>query len=147
MNLHLYKTPYYDPLYPQIVRLLFEGKVPNCDNDIEADFYVYVWLHLEGYLYAFQVVLADTITLAFQLPSQLRYGKVSRDIVNRAATAVETTGERQQLIEAIDIMESEEFPVLLNDIKKIVRAGKEPEKVLLSKNEQMQLYKLYNKIL
>ncbi len=120
MNLRLYKKPYYDPIYPNVRRLLFEGKVPADDQGNESDFYIYVWLNMDGYLHAFQAVLGDMITLALQMPDRLSFGKLSRDIVNRASTRRETSDERKMMVSVIDQITNESFPSLFESIKRII---------------------------
>ncbi len=134
MNLRLYKSPYFDPVYPHIRRLLFEGQVPADEKGYDADFYIYVWLTVDGYLHAFQAVLGDTITLAFQMPDRMSYGRLSRDIINRGVTTRETSAERSQLISVIDKATSDSFPALLESIKCIVN-GEHLDTVSLSKQE------------
>lgn len=127
MNLRLYKTPYVDPIYPHIVRLLFEGNILGKKKNIDSDFYLYVWINNVGYLHAFQAVLGDKITLAYQVPSNLSFGRLTRDIVNRGATHIESLEERDKIISAISQMENDSFPVLLGYIKKIAKGENIPE--------------------
>ncbi len=135
MNLRLYKTPFFDPIYPDIRRFLFEGKILNEQETRPLDFYLYVWLNMDGYLQAFQAVMEDTITVAYQMPDRLTYGKVSRDILNRGATQRETSEERRKLIVVIEKMTSGEFPSLFGSIREIVKGEQIPE-IQLSKEEQ-----------
>jgi hypothetical protein len=39
VKLRLYKTPYIDMMFPNLVRLLFEGKYLDDDN-VPCDFYI-----------------------------------------------------------------------------------------------------------
>lgn len=145
MNLRLYKTPYYDPIYPNVRRLLFEGKVPADDQGNESDLYIYVWLNMDGYLHAFQAVLGDMITLALQMPDRLSFGKLSRDIVNRASTQRETSDERKMIVSAIDQITNESFPSLLESIKRII-GGESILEVQLAQDEMTLFVELCGEI-
>ncbi len=135
MNLRLYKAPFFDPIYPDIRRFLFEGKALSEQEARPLDFYLYVWLNMDGYLHAFQAVMEDTITVAYQMPDRLRYGKVSRDILNRGATQRESSEERKRLIAVIENMTSREFPSLFGSIREIVKGEQIPQ-IKLSKKEK-----------
>ncbi len=137
MNLRLFKTPYFDPIYPNVRRFLFEGKVLPEEETRPLDFYLYVWLNMDGHLHAFQAVLEDTITVAYQMPDRLTYGKVSRDIMNRGATQRETSDERKKLVAVIEKMSSGDFPSLFGSIREIVKGEQIPEIKLTKKEEKL----------
>ena len=138
MKLRLYKTPYFDPMHPGVRRLLFEGKVAI--DDRKLDFYIYVWITVDGVVQAFQAVLEDTITLAFQVPAKLSFGKISKEVVNRATNEQETSQERKKLVSVIGFMINDEFPDLLVFIKDVVTGNSVTEKHLNKK--EMQLFSI-----
>jgi hypothetical protein len=120
MRLFLYRTPYVDPLKPDSVRLLFEAKADDEQNQTGSDFYLYVWITRSGSLESFQGVCGDSVALTHSQHTGLSWGKVSRSIMNRGITEMESVQERKACIDTVDAMKSEEFPLLLETIKKIV---------------------------
>ena len=118
MDLRLYKEPHIDPGYPDIVRLLFEGKVPGKENQDDADFYMYVWILKDGHLHGFQAVLGERVALGYHVPGRISFGRLGRDLINRGITQTETAEDREKLLAALADMSSDRFPVLINYIKK-----------------------------
>lgn len=134
MNLRLYKTPHIDPLYPSLIRLLFEGKVPGKRSSEESDYYMYVWINNVGYLRGFQAVLGNRITFAYHVPSRRSFGILARDIINRGVTQKESPEDREKIISAMDCMSNSSFPILLGYIKKLAK-GEDIVEVKLSFEE------------
>ena len=133
VELRLYKTPHIDPIHPNLVRLLFEGKVPGKKIQEESDFYMYVWINRLGYLRGFQAVLGDRVTFAYHVPSKRSFGRLARDIINRGITARESSEEKKDIISAIDYISNDTFPALVGFIKKLAHGETIPEAKLTFK--------------
>lgn len=139
MRLLLYRTPYVDPLKPESVRLLFEAKADDKQNQTGSDFYLYVWITRSGSLESFQGVCGDSVALTYSQECGLSWGKVSRSIMNRGITEKESGQEREACIDTVGAMESQEFPLLLETIKKIVARETRADNSLSAK--ELKLFK------
>ena len=135
MKLRLYKTPQIDPIHPNLIRLLFEGKVPGKRIPGESDYYMYVWINNVGYLHGFQAVLGNRITFAYHVPSKRSFGILARDIINRGVTQKESPEDREKIISAMNCMSNSSFPILLDYIKKLAN-GENISEVKLSSDEK-----------
>ncbi len=141
MHLKLYKTPFFDPLYPAVRRLLFEKNEDDSHGDRRHDFYLYVWLTTEGVLQSFQAVLEETIILNYTMHERLSFGKVSRHIINRGVTERETPEERALMVETMAKISSDQFPSLFRAISKVARGALVPE-ITLNDTERSYFYSL-----
>lgn len=141
MNLQLYKTPYSDPMCPNLIRLLFEGKVPTERGTGESDYYIYVWITNGGYLRGFQAVLGNKISFAYHVPSKRSFGVLGHDIINRGVTQKESPEERERIISAMNCMSNRSFPILFEHIKKLVN-GEDISEVKLSFKEMKTFSKI-----
>jgi hypothetical protein len=141
VNLRLFKTPHSDPLHPNLIRLLFEGKVPGEEVTEESDYYIYVWINTGGYLRGFQAVLGNRISFAYHVPSKRSFGILARDIINRGVTRKESPEEREKIISAMNCMSNDSFPILLDYIKKLAN-GEDISEVKLSSKEMKNFSKI-----
>ena len=141
MKLRLYKIPHIDPLHPNLIRLLFEGKVPEKKSAEESDYYIYVWINSGGYLRGFQAVLGNRISFAYHVPSKRSFGILARDIINRGVTKKESPEEREKIISAMNCMSNDSFPVLLDYIRKLAN-GEDISEVKLSSKEMKTFSKI-----
>lgn len=145
LKLRLYKTPYIDPMFPNLVRLLFEGRFIE-NKAISYDFYIYVWLNRLGYFKGFQAVLDERITLAFHMSSKRFFGKLARDIIDRGITKAESPEEREKILNAINEMSNNEFAGLLGAIIDLAKGGAVTE-VKLSDREMKVFSKILKEVL
>ncbi len=134
LKLRLYKIPYIDPMFPYIVRLLFEGKFIE-KNNIISDFYIYVWLDRLGDFKGFQAVLDNKITLVYHMSSKRSFGKLGQDIIDRGITNKESPDERKKIIGVINTTSNIEFTELFMKIKKLAN-GETLQEVKLNEKEQ-----------
>ena len=141
MKLRLFKTPHSDPLHPNLIRLLFEGKVPEKKSAEESDYYIYVWINNSGDLRGFQAVLGNRISFAYHVPSKRSFGILARDIINRGVTKKESPEEREKIISAMNCMSNDSFPVLLDYIRKLAN-GEDISEVKLSSKEMKTFSKI-----
>ncbi|MBD3314482.1 MAG: hypothetical protein GF344_01735 [Chitinivibrionales bacterium] len=138
MELHLDKYPHTEPFKPNLVRLLFEGTVPNEIEEIGGEeFYLYAWVRDGKYLESFQAVLDDSITLVYRAPNYVTTGRVGRMPMNRAISTFDAAEDKRKMRMALQDLRNTVFPNLLGAVETAARGNGMPHPELVDREETM----------
>jgi hypothetical protein len=136
MELHLDQYPHTEPFKPDLVRLLFEGTIPDETEEIGGeDFYLYAWVRDGKFLESFQAVLDDSITLVFRAPDYVTTGRVGRMPMNRAISTFDSAEDKRKMLAALRDLRNSTFPDLLGSIETVAAGGEVSPPVLTNDEE------------